>query len=123
MHEVLVKSIPDYKQFGHAAKLRPNPNNIEDLRWEIPTQIETQPVLQDTEVSEVSNVALVPWSQEATTSQGESFKTTKPSTWFKTITNCFREALGQWVTAVSINPTFLCVVHLCKYIEKQLKQQ
>ena len=33
MPEVLVKSIPDYKQFGCAAKLRLNPNNIEDLGW------------------------------------------------------------------------------------------
>ena len=94
MPEVLVKSIPDYKQFGCAAKLRLNPNNIEDLGWEIPMQIQTQPVLPDTEVSEVSNVALVPWSQEATTSQGESFKTTKPSTWFQTMTNHFKEAIG-----------------------------
>ena len=31
MPEVLVKNIPDYKQFGRAAKLRLNPNNIEDL--------------------------------------------------------------------------------------------
>ena len=109
MPEVLVKSIPDYQQFGHAAKLRLNPNNIEDLGWEIPTQIQTQPTLPDTEVSEVSNVALVPWSQEAMTSQEESFKTTKPSTWFQTMTDHFKEAIGQWVTAVSINTTFLCV--------------
>ena len=78
MPDVLVKSIPDYKQFGRAAKLRLNPKNIEDFGWEIPMQIQTQPMLPDTEVSEVSNVALVPWSQEAMTSQGESVKTTKP---------------------------------------------
>ena len=77
MPEVLVKSIPDYKQFGCAAKLRLNPNNIEDLGWEIPTQIQPQPVLTDTEVREVSSVALLPWSQKAMTSQGDSFKTTK----------------------------------------------
>ena len=109
MPEVLVKSIPDYKQFGCAAKLRLNPNNIEDLGWEIPMQIQTQPMLSDTEVSEVSSVALVPWSQEAMTSQGESFKTTKTNTWFQTMTDHFKEALGQWVTAISINTTFLCV--------------
>ena len=45
MPEVLVKSIPDYKQFGQAAKLRLNLNNIQDLGWEIPLQIPTQPVL------------------------------------------------------------------------------
>ena len=77
MPEVLVKSIPDYKQ------LRLNPNNIEDLGWEIPVQIQTQPMLSDTKVSEVSSVALVPWSQEA----GESFKTTKTNTWFQTMTS------------------------------------
>ena len=41
--EVLVKNIPDYKQFGRAAKLRLNLNNIEDLGWEIPTQMQAQP--------------------------------------------------------------------------------
>ena len=80
MPEVLVKNIPDYRQFGRAAKLRLNPNNIEDLGWEIPTQIQAQPVLPDTEVSEVSSVAQEPMSQDATTSQGEFFKTTEPIT-------------------------------------------
>ena len=75
MPEVLVKNIPDYKQFGHAAKLRINLNNIEDLGWETPMQIQAQPMLPNTEVSEVSSVALVPFSQEVTPSQGESFKT------------------------------------------------
>ena len=32
MPEVLVKNIPDYKQFGHAAKLRLNLNNIDGFR-------------------------------------------------------------------------------------------
>ena len=72
-------------------------------------QIQTQPVLSDTEVSEVSSVALVPWSQEATTSQGESSKTTKTNTWFQTMIDHFKEALGRRVTAISINTTFLCV--------------
>ena len=94
MPEVLVKNIPDYKQFSQAAKLRLNPNNIEDLGWEIPMQVQTQPMLPDTEVSEVSSVALVPLSQEVTTSQGESFKTIKPNTWFQSMTDHFKEALG-----------------------------
>ena len=94
MPEVLVKNIPDYKQFGHAAKLRLNLKNIEDLGWEIPTQIQAQPVLPNTEVSEVSSVALVPLSQEVMTSQGESFKTIKPNTWFQSMTDHFKEALG-----------------------------
>ena len=46
---------------------------------EIPTQIQAQPVLPDTEVSEVSSVALELMSQDAITSQGKSFKTTEPS--------------------------------------------
>ena len=33
MPEVLVKNIPNYKQFGRAAKLRLNSKNIEDLGW------------------------------------------------------------------------------------------
>ena len=40
-------------------------------------QIQAQPVLPDTEVSEVSSVALASFSQEVTPSQGESFKTHK----------------------------------------------
>ena len=94
MPEVLVKNIPDYKQFGHAAKLRLNPNNIEDLGWEIPAQMQAQSMLPNTEVSEVSSVVLVPLSQEVTTSQGESFKTIKPNTWFQSMTDHFKEALG-----------------------------
>ena len=57
MPEVIVKNIPDYKQFGRAAKLRLNPKNIEDLGWEILTQIQPHPMLTDTEVSEVSSLA------------------------------------------------------------------
>ena len=37
-------------------------------------------MLPDTEVSEVSSVAPEPMSQDTTTSEGESFKTTEPST-------------------------------------------
>ena len=93
MPEALVKNIPDYKQFGRAAKLRLNPNNIEDLGWEIPTQIQAQPMLPDTEVSEVLSIAPEPMSQDAT-SQGESFKTTEPITWFQSMTDHFKEALS-----------------------------
>ena len=95
MPEVIVKNIPDYKQFGRAAKLRLNPNNIEDLGWEIPTQIQAHPVLTDTEVSEVSSVAPEPMSQDAITPQGESFKTTEPISWFQSMTDHFKEALSQ----------------------------
>ena len=88
--EVLVKSIPDYRYFGWAAKLRLNLNNIEDLGWEILTQILTQPMLPGTEISEVSAVTPIPVSQEVTPPQGESFKTIKPNTWFKLMTNHFK---------------------------------
>ena len=95
MPAVLVKNISDYKQFGRATKLRLNPNNIEDLGWEIPTQIQAQPVLPDTEVSEVLSVAPDPMSQDTTTSQGEPFKTPEPVTWFQSMTDHFKEALSQ----------------------------
>ena len=88
MPEVLDKSIPDYKQFGQTAKLRLNPNNIEELGCEIPTQILMQPMLPGTEVSEVSSVTPIPVSQEVTPPQGESFKTIKPNTWFQSMTKC-----------------------------------
>ena len=51
-------------------------------------------MLPDTEVSELSSVALVPFSQEVTPSQGKSFKTIKPNTWFQSMIDCFKEALG-----------------------------
>ena len=95
MPEVLVKNIPDYKQFGRAAKLRLNPNKLEDFIEEIHTQIQAQPVLPDTEVSEVLSIAPEPMSQDTTTSQSESFKTTEPITWFQSMTDHFKEALSQ----------------------------
>ena len=58
MPEVIIKTIPDCKQFGRAAKLRLNPNKIEDLGWEIPEKFPTQSVYPDPEVSEV--MELVP---------------------------------------------------------------
>ena len=72
-------------------------------------QIPIQPMLPSTKVSEVSSVTPIPVSQEVTPPQGESFKTIKPDTWFQSMTDCFKEALGQWVTAISVNTTFLCV--------------
>ena len=57
-------------------------------------QIQAQPMLPDTEVSEVSSVALVPFSQEVTPPQGESFKTIKPNTWVQSMTDHFMEAQG-----------------------------
>ena len=57
-------------------------------------QILTQPVLPSTEVSEVSGVTPIPVSQEVTPPQGESFKNIKPNTWFQSMTNHFKEALG-----------------------------
>ena len=38
MSEVILNAVPDYSQFGRAAKLRLNPNHIEDLGWTIPTE-------------------------------------------------------------------------------------
>ena len=52
-------------------------------------------MLPDTEVGEILSVAPEPISQDATTSQGESFKTTEPSTWFQSMTDHFQEALSQ----------------------------
>ena len=95
MPEVIVMNIPDYKQFGRAAKLRLNPKNIEDLGWEIPTQIQAHPVLPDTEVSEVSSVAPEPMGQDTMRPQGESLKTTEPIPWFQSMTDHFKEALSQ----------------------------
>ena len=51
-------------------------------------------MLPDTEVSKVLSVAPEPMSHDATTSQGESFKTTEPITWFQSMTDHFKEALS-----------------------------
>ena len=51
-------------------------------------------MLPGTEVSEVSSVTPIPVSQEVTPPQGESFKTIKPNTWFQSMTDHFKEALG-----------------------------
>ena len=75
---------------------------------EIPTQILTQPMLPGTEVSEVSSVTPIPVSQEVTPPQGESFKTIKSNTWFQSMTDCFKEALGQWVTAICQHHLPMC---------------
>ena len=57
----------------------------------------------------MSSVAQEPRSQDATTPQGKSFKTTEPISWFQSMTDHFKEALSQQVTAISINTTFLCI--------------
>ena len=95
MPEVIVKAIPDYKQFGRAAKLRLNPNNIEDLGWEIPTQFPAHPMYPDTEVSEISEVIPRATSQDTMIPSGESFMTTEPISWFQSLMDQFREELSQ----------------------------
>ena len=39
MPEVITNAIPDYTMFGHAVKLRLNPNKVEDLQWTIPEKV------------------------------------------------------------------------------------
>ena len=38
MPEIILNAVLDYSQFGRAAKLRLNPNHIEDLGWTVPTE-------------------------------------------------------------------------------------
>ena len=57
-------------------------------------QIPAQPMLPGTEVNEISSVTPIPVSQEVMPPQGESFKTIKPNTWFQSMTDHFKEALG-----------------------------
>ena len=95
MPEVIAKPIPDYKQFGRAATLRLNPNNIEDLEWTIPVELPTHPVCHDTEVSEVTEVTPRAKSQDTMTTPGESFLTSEPISWFQSLTDWFKEELSQ----------------------------
>ena len=107
MPEVIVKAIPDYKQFGRAAKLRLNPNNIKDLGWEIPENFLTHPVCPDLEVSEVTEVISKAKYQDTMTTPGESFKTMEPTSWFQSLMDQVKEGLIQWVTSITIQTTFL----------------
>ena len=93
MPEVIVKAIPDYKHFSREAKLRLNPNHIEDLGWEIPEQLPA--LCPDTEVSEVTEVVPRATSQDTTISPGESFMTTEPISWFQSLTDWFKEEISQ----------------------------
>ena len=93
MPEAIVKVIPDYKQFGQAAKLRLSPSYIKDLGWEIPEQLPT--LCPNTEVSEVMEVVPRATSQDTTTPPGESFMTTEPISGFQSLTDQFREELSQ----------------------------
>ena len=90
--EVIIKAIPDYKQFGRAAKLRLNPSHIEDLVWEMPEQLPALCI--DTEVSEVTEVVPKAISQDNTIPPGESFMTTEPISWFQSLTDQFKEKLS-----------------------------
>ena len=92
MNEVIVKAIPDYKQFGRAAKLRLNPSHIEDAGWEIPEQLPA--LCPETEVSEVMEVVPRAVSQDTTTTPGEPFMTTEPISWFQSLTDQFKEELS-----------------------------
>ena len=93
MPEVIVKAIPDYKQFGTTANLRLNPSHIEDLGWKIPEQLPA--LCPDTEVSEVMEVVPRAISQDTTTPPGESFMTTEPISCFQSLTDWFKEELNQ----------------------------
>ena len=93
MPEAIVKAIPDYKQFGRAAKLRLNPSHIEDFGWEIPEQFLA--LCPDTEVSEVTEVVPRATSQDTTTPPDESFMMTEPISWFQSLMDWFKEELGQ----------------------------
>ena len=97
MPEVIVKNIPDYTQFGRrAAKVRLNPNHIEDLKWTISEELPKLPVTTDHKVSELSEDAQTAMSQDIHNKTGQSFRTTQPdNSWFWSITERFKEGLCQ----------------------------
>ena len=93
MPEVIVKAIPDYKQFGRAAKLRLNPSHIKDLEWEIHEQLPA--LCPETEVSELTEVVPRAVSQDTTTPSGESFMTTDQFHGSQSLTDQLKEELSQ----------------------------
>ena len=117
MPEVLIKNIPDYTQFGRAAKLRLNPNHIEDLQWTIPEELPKLTAITDPEVSEVNEDVKTALSHNTQEYTGQCFKTTQPdTTWFWSITERFKEGLCQRVTSISVNPTPYVLTNHCKYM-------
>ena len=121
MPEVIVTAIPDNKQFGRAAKLRLDPNNIADLVWEIPENFPTHPVCSDPEISEVTEVVPKAKSQDTMTPLGESFMTTELVSWFQSLTDQFIEELNSQVTLSPSRQPFYVPINPCKYIENQWK--
>ena len=39
----IIAKLPDYNKFGCKTKLRPNPQNVPDLNWELATTANTKP--------------------------------------------------------------------------------
>ena len=107
MPEVIVKAIPHYKQFSRAAKLWLNPRYVEDLWWEIPEKLPA--LCPGTEVSEVTEVVPRAVSQDTTTTPGEFFMNTEPTSWFQSLTDWLKEELSQWVTSITIKTMSLCI--------------
>ena len=64
MPEIILNAVPDYSQFGRAAKLRLNPNHIVDLGWMIPTEHQNIKLEPAQEVSLVSTISPNTNSQE-----------------------------------------------------------
>ena len=64
MPEVILNAIPNYSQFGRAAKLRLNSNHFEDLGWTIPTEYQNIKMELTQEISSVSTTSPKTKSQE-----------------------------------------------------------
>ena len=81
-------------------------------------------MLPDTEVSELLSIAPEPMSQDAT-SQGESFKTTEPITWFQSMTDHFQGSTKSMSHRTISNQHYLPMYQStpCKYIENQFNSR
>ena len=112
MPEVILNAVPDYSQFGRAAKLRLNPNHIEDLGWTIPTEHQTIKMEPTQEVSSVSTTSPKMNSQETQTGMSTQAQTPNTS-WFWKVTDMFKAGLSHWMLQLWTSTFKRSLLHLC----------
>ena len=104
MPEVILNAVPDYSQFGRAAKLRLNPNNIEDFGWTTPTKHQIIKMESAQEVRSVSTTSPKMNGQETQTGMSTQAQTPNMC-WFWKVTDMSKAGLSCQVNSVdSLGP-------------------
>ena len=100
MPEVILNGVPDYSQFGRAAKLRLSPNYIEDLGWTIPKEHQNIEMEPAQEVCSVSTTSPKMNGQETQTGMSTQAQTPNTS-WFWKEIDMFKAGLSHQVNFVN----------------------